>query len=90
MYLKTTEAKYGIDLSNLDSFKRYYYSINVFYPRLKYTLITESAQLTVISLLSNLGGSLGIFLGFSVFSLLEVFEVLVESLSTNGILVPGT
>ena len=78
MYFNATEAKYNISLSTLDAYRQYYYSINVFYERLKYTLITESPQLTTISLLSNMGGSLGMFLGYSVFSCVEVLELFIE------------
>ena len=68
----------GTDLSSYDSFREYFYAINIYYPSLKYTYISESPQMTVFNLLSSLGGSLGMFLGFSVFSLLEVFELVFE------------
>jgi hypothetical protein len=71
-------SKYGIDISSIDIFSEYFYSINIYYSSLKYTYISESPQTTVFGLLSGLGGSLGMFLGFSVFSLLEVFEIVFE------------
>ena len=71
-------TNFGTDLSSYDSFREYFYAINIFYPSLKYTYISESPQMTVLNLLSSLGGSLGMFLGFSVFSLLELFELLFE------------
>ena len=69
---------FGTDISSYVLFREYFYSINIYYPSLKYTYISESPQTTVYDLLSSLGGSLGMFLGFSVFSLLEVFEILFE------------
>lgn len=72
----------GIDLSTFESFKQYFYSMNIFYANTEYTIISETPQQTFIDLLTNLGGSLGMFLGFSVFSLLEVFEILFEIILT--------
>ena len=77
-----TASKYGVDLSTYDLYKEYYYSLNVFYPKTQYTLINETPQMTVVSLLSSLGGSLGMFLGFSVFSFFELFELLFQILFT--------
>jgi hypothetical protein len=70
--------KFEIDITSYALFREYFYSINIFYSSLKYTYISESPETTVYGLLSGLGGSLGMFLGFSVFSLLEVFEILFE------------
>ena len=53
-------------------------SLNIFYESLSYTLSTESPQMDVISLLANIGGHLGLFLGISVFSLCEIVEVAME------------
>ena len=73
-----TQNKFNISLSTFEEYKTYYYSVNIFYVTTQYTLISESPQMTFTGLLTNLGGSLGMFLGFSVFSLLEVFEILFE------------
>jgi hypothetical protein len=69
---------FGAKISSYSFFREYSYSINIYYSSFKYTHISESPQTTVFGLLSGLGGSLGMFLGFSVFSLLEVFEILFE------------
>ena len=71
-----------VDISTYDSFRQYFYSINIFYPTATYTYIAETPQVNTFGLLSSLGGSLGMFLGFSVFSLLEVFELLLSLAST--------
>jgi hypothetical protein len=84
LFVNDTTAKeyfsdnFGAKISSYAIFKEYFYSINIFYSSLKYTLISESPQTTMFGLLSSLGGSLGMFLGLSVFSLLEVFELLFE------------
>jgi hypothetical protein len=56
------------------------YVITVHYEDLKYTLISqqEKAKIESINLIANIGGTIGLFLGFSFISLLEVFEVLAE------------
>ena len=78
--INVTQLKYGIDLSTHDLYKKYYYSLNFYYSSMKYTYISETPQMTLVGLLANLGGSLGMFLGLSVFSLLEVIEILARIL----------
>jgi len=51
---------------------------------MKYTEISQTAKTSVIDLILNLGGALGIFLGISVFSLVEVVEVLAVLLRKKG------
>ena len=75
-----TQKLYGIDLSTYASYKEYFYSFNIYYSSGKYTYISDSPQMTTFGLLSNLGGSLGMFLGFSVFSILEAIELLFKIL----------
>ena len=63
----------------LSSFQSYILptKLTVSYSTLRYTQITESPQATFISLLAQLGGSLGMFISFSVFTLFESIELLV-------------
>ena len=51
---------------------------NIFYDSLSFTHSSESPQMTLISLLANIGGHLGLFLGISLFSLGELVEVFME------------
>ena len=74
--INETQSKYNIDLSTYDLYRQYFYSLNFYYASTIYTYVSESPQMTLVGLLSALGGSLGMFVGLSVFSLLEVFEVL--------------
>jgi hypothetical protein len=76
--IENFSTKFEITMPAYESFREYFYAINIYYSSLKYTYISESPQMTVLNLLSSLGGSLGMFLGFSVFSLLEVIELLFE------------
>ena len=50
----------------------------LFYGSLSYTISTELPQMNFVSLLANIGGNLGLFLGVSVFSLCEIVEIFIE------------
>jgi hypothetical protein len=63
---------------NSDRAKESVVRINIFYDSLSYTLSTESPKMDVVSLLSNIGGNLGLFLGVSLISLCELIEALIE------------
>ena len=75
--LNYTEFLYGINVSTYEAFQKYYVMLNVFYPLMQYTEIKEIPKFTPIDLLSQIGGSLGMFLGFSIFHLIELFEILI-------------
>ena len=62
----------------LELYKENFLSLNVFLSSSKYTLITETPKITLTDLITNLGGSVGILLGCSMFSLLEVLELLFQ------------
>ena len=49
----------------------------VYYHSLEYTFIKESAQTTQIELFANIGGTLGLFISASIFTLFEIIEVLI-------------
>ena len=57
-----------------DEVKKSFLIINVFYPHLEYTEISLEPKTSVIGLISNLGGALGIFLGLSIFNFVELIE----------------
>jgi hypothetical protein len=50
----------------------------IFYESLSYKFTNESPQIDWISLVASIGGTLGLFLGVSVFSICEMLEVVVE------------
>ena len=49
------------------------YKIYFYYQDLKYTLINEQPKVELFGFISNLGGILGLFIGFSFISLLDLF-----------------
>jgi len=53
-------------------------SVNVYYDSLTYTISIEQPQMSVVSLLASIGGNLSLFLGLSVFSFLELAQLVCE------------
>ena len=64
--------------TNLERLKENIAAVNVFFPRLEETEIEESESIGKLTLISNLGGILGLFLGMSFLSFFEFLEVLIE------------
>ena len=60
------------------NFTKIFFSINVYFSNLKYTLITQQPKYEIFDLISSIGGILGLFLGISFISFLEIFEVFIE------------
>ena len=54
--------------------------LNVYYSELGYTLITQTTKTSVIDLLSSIGGTLGLYIGISLLSFVEIVEALIEFL----------
>ena len=51
------------------------YKANVFYPHLQYTQISQTPKTSPFDLLSQIGGSLGVFLGLSFLHFVEIVEI---------------
>jgi acid-sensing ion channel 5 len=52
--------------------------VNIFYNDMSYTTVTETESLSWDTLLGNIGGMLGLFLGMSLLSLVEILELILE------------
>ena len=59
-----------------DLFKQMYLQFNVFYSYLEYSEMSETPKVSCVDLLTQIGGSLGMFFSLSVFTLFEIFEVI--------------
>ena len=53
-------------------------SVNINYNQLGYTQINEIQKISVTDLVTNIGGTMGLFLGLSFLSFFEIVELLVE------------
>jgi hypothetical protein len=56
--------------------------IKVFYRNLKFTYISQKPKMLFFDVLSNVGGTLGLFVGLSFVSLFEIIEILLELIFT--------
>jgi hypothetical protein len=61
-----------------ENVSRTFFAFRVYFGDLKYTLIKQQPKIELFGLISNVGGTLGLFLGFSFISLLDLFEVVAE------------
>ena len=61
-----------------DAIETSFLKVNVFYSSLSYLSVTENPSITIYTLLSSMGGALGLFLGMSILSFIEGFEILIE------------
>jgi glutaredoxin 2 len=77
---KLLKSKYEQFNSSLADVKQSIINLNVFYDRLSFTQITEKPSFPFVDLISNVGGTFGLFLGISLLSFLEVVEIIYELL----------
>ena len=83
--------KYSNYLRNLSIFRTKYPNISyeemrksvarveIFYDEMKETIISENIKMGPSELISNLGGTLGLFLGSSFLSLIEFVEIFIQA-----------
>lgn len=61
-----------------DELKRNLVSVFVYYDDLIYKSYTESAKMNIADLISNIGGTFGLFLGLSFLSFIEIVDVIIH------------
>ena len=67
----------GWPLSNKTQFKDRYARLLVYFETLQYTEIEQLPAMTLVELLSNIGGQLGLYLGASLITLMEIVDFLI-------------
>lgn len=67
-----------LSASSIEEARRSFLWINFYYKDLNYKVVSESPLWSVNSLLSNLGGNLGLFVGISLLSLVEIVEITIQ------------
>ena len=70
------EDLYNMNFSAYDLYADNFLVLNVYYASTQYTRITETPKMLPIDLFANIGGTMGIFLGLSVYHLVETVEIL--------------
>jgi hypothetical protein len=78
--ISSKSFSYFAGFNTYENVSRKFFAIRVYYDDLKYTLIKQQPKIELFGLISNVGGTLGLFLSFSFISLLEIFEVVAELL----------
>ncbi len=71
-------SKYDNETLSDESIKNGLVKINIFYDSLSYTQITESAKMNKVSLLASIGGFMGMFLGMSLMTFVEILDIVVR------------
>ena len=61
-----------------EQFRQRAVGVRIYYPRMHYTEITESPKFSIFDVLSSLGGSLGLCLGMSILSFIDIAFILFE------------
>jgi hypothetical protein len=74
---RNISLKYLNQSLTFDLMKEYSLSFNVYYSDLSYTILTESPKTSIADLFSQIGGGLGLFVSFSVFTLFEFIELFI-------------
>jgi hypothetical protein len=67
-----------VGFNTYENVSRTFYGLRVYYDELEYTLIRQQPKIEPFGLISNIGGTLGLFIGFSFISILELVEVVAE------------
>ena len=77
--LECDSIEYDLKISSLVYSSRNAATLRLFiyYQSLDYTFIRESPQMTELDLFANIGGTLGLFISASIFTLFEIIEILV-------------
>ena len=81
LYKKIIDAfaqKYGEYNLTYEEVKERLLILNIYYSELSYIRISESPKTSIIDLFSNLGGTLGLYVGISFLSFIEIVEIILE------------
>ena len=87
--------KYVIGNITDQQIKKSLVSVNFYYDDLRYTQMSQSELMTFDDLLSNVGGTLGLFIGISILSFAEIFELIFQIIfilfekRNNNLVVPN-
>ncbi|XP_052233186.1 degenerin del-1-like [Dreissena polymorpha] len=66
------------NIKDTQGFKNNFLKLNVYYEDLNFQNITESPQITIHQFLSDVGGTIGLWIGLSILSLCELVQLFAE------------
>jgi hypothetical protein len=72
------KSKYDEKEISLEDVENGIVKLNIYYDSLTYTESTESVSINFVSLFSSIGGFMGLFLGMSVMTLVEILEIIIN------------
>ena len=75
---RNLSSDFGFKPVSVEQAEKSFVYTRIFYESLSYTLTTEAPKIDLVSLLANIGGTLGLFLGVSALSACELVEVLIQ------------
>jgi hypothetical protein len=75
--IRNQSLKYLNQSLTYDLMREHSLSFNIYYSDMSYTIHTESPKTSMADLFSQIGGGLGLFVSFSVFTLFEFIELLI-------------
>lgn len=73
--IRNTFNDYNITNVTYDLLKNSVLSIFIYYDEIKATILTEAESISMVDLISNIGGTMGLFVGVSVLSFMEIIEL---------------
>ena len=76
---KVSEGFYLKHFNTYENVSKSFFAINIFYEELKYTLISQHPKMQLFGLISSIGGVFSLFLGMSLLSFIEIFEIFLEA-----------
>lgn len=62
-----------------EMFRKSFAAVNLYFNEIKMTEMEEAESMTFVELISDIGGTIGLFISFSILGLIEFVEVIVEA-----------
>lgn len=71
------KSKFSNNNLTYDLLRRSVLSFRIYFEKLSLDVTTETPSMTIVNLFSNIGGTLGLFLGMSLLSIVELIELII-------------
>lgn len=79
-YLDQLAKLFKTENITYEMFAKSFVGVNIYFNEIKVTEMEESASMNFAELVSNIGGTIGIFVSFSLLGLVEFIELVIESI----------